>query len=658
MLWSERIRRYYKKLLQNFLLETCSFLDKITSVRRGSLWAGAGVGVGACPGGVVGSAVAPVGAATGALVSQTLPPPPAARRRQSLRRSQSGKKERPDKKAATEKDAPSTLSRTVSATSLSPGAPSSSGTPIGPLPESTAAAVKKLLPSKKSLLREKSLPEGSFRLPPSPPPIVEEDEEAAGAESEKNSIGNGVIVNKMEAITLSGLEGGGGNLGLARKNSNAAAAVAAVNQAFGIGQGPYGRWHGGRSRFGFRTAGRSPFGSSSPSSSISLPTSPVDDGFASLLSVTDRGSISMVDDDALATAPGVQGRLSIPKLTLEGDAPPSADQEESAAPPMGGGIIPSPALLLALAGAGGGGGRRNSSPLPRQSMVGPPGCLVPTDRITINVSGLRFETQLRTLNQFPNTLLGDHGRRMRYFDPIRGEYFFDRNRPSFDAILHFYQSGGRLRRPINVPLDVFAEEIKFFDLGDDVLARYREDEGFIKEEEKPLPKNEKQKKLWLLFEYPESSQLARALALFSVLVILISIVIFCVETLPIFKAYSINDTPYNTTRVSESSTPTWNEPFFIIETICIIWFSFELLVRFATCPSKLLFFRNALNFIDLLAIIPYFVTLSTMFTNDSESAASSSQTMSLAILRVIRLVRVFRIFKLSRHSKGLQILGR
>jgi len=36
----------------------------------------------------------------------------------------------------------------------------------------------------------------------------------------------------------------------------------------------------------------------------------------------------------------------------------------------------------------------------------------------------------------------------------------------------------------------------------------------------------------------------------------------------------------------------------------------------------------------------------------------NNQAMSLAILRVIRLVRVFRIFKLSRHSKGLQILGR
>ena len=30
----------------------------------------------------------------------------------------------------------------------------------------------------------------------------------------------------------------------------------------------------------------------------------------------------------------------------------------------------------------------------------------------------------------------------------------------------------------------------------------------------------------------------------------------------------------------------------------------------------------------------------------------------MALLRVIRLVRVLRIFKLSRHSKGLQVLGR
>jgi hypothetical protein len=32
--------------------------------------------------------------------------------------------------------------------------------------------------------------------------------------------------------------------------------------------------------------------------------------------------------------------------------------------------------------------------------------------------------------------------------------------------------------------------------------------------------------------------------------------------------------------------------------------------------------------------------------------------MQFAVLRVLRLVRVFRIFKLSRHSVGLQILGK
>lgn len=75
-----------------------------------------------------------------------------------------------------------------------------------------------------------------------------------------------------------------------------------------------------------------------------------------------------------------------------------------------------------------------------------------TERVVINVSGLKFETELQTLNNFPRTLLGNPSRRVRYFDPLRNEYFFDRNRPSFDAILYYYQSNGRLRRPNHVPI--------------------------------------------------------------------------------------------------------------------------------------------------------------------------------------------------------------
>ncbi|VDO08039.1 unnamed protein product [Rodentolepis nana] len=318
------------------------------------------------------------------------------------------------------------------------------------------------------------------------------------------------------------------------------------------------------------------------------------------------------------------------------------------------------------------------------------------ERVVLNVSGLKFETQLKTLNRFPNTLLGNPRKRNRYYDPLRNEYFFDRNRPSFDAILYYYQSGGRLRRPVNVPIDVFTEEISFYELDDEAVQKYRVDEGFLKEDVKFLPENEFQRKVWLLFEYPESSFAARCVAICSIFVIILSIVIFCIETLPHFKHYRITngtsrssvldvgedmvdstvydpgssyirtvrdtsanaqgqwDDLFNNVLIVEDDIPHLAEPFFIIETVCIIWFTFELMVRFASCPQKVAFFKNIMNFIDIVAIIPYFITLGTVIADDSKR---QNQAMSLAILRVIRLVRVFRIFKLSRHSKGLQILG-
>ncbi|XP_070698927.1 potassium voltage-gated channel subfamily A member 10 [Pempheris klunzingeri] len=290
------------------------------------------------------------------------------------------------------------------------------------------------------------------------------------------------------------------------------------------------------------------------------------------------------------------------------------------------------------------------------------------EKVVINISGLMFETQLSTLNKFPETLLGDPMKRISYFDPMKNEYFFDRNRPSFDGILYYYQSGGRIRRPANVPLDVYANEIVFYELGHEAMEQFREDEGFIKEPEVLLPTNELQRQFWLLFEYPESSSAAKSVALVSVFVIVISIFIFCLETLPEFR----DDNDFltgltqmiNGTQDGSSSHPAtkdvmayFTDPFFIVETICIIWFCFEVGVRFVVCPSKSDFFNNIMNIIDIVSIIPYFVTLGTELATTPDEDTNSGQNMSLAILRIIRLVRVFRIFKLSRHSKGLQILG-
>ncbi len=280
---------------------------------------------------------------------------------------------------------------------------------------------------------------------------------------------------------------------------------------------------------------------------------------------------------------------------------------------------------------------------------------------------LKYETHLSTLNRLPNTLLGNPLRRLEYYDQEHDDYFFERNRASFDAILNLYQTG-HLRRPLDVALDVFVDEIIFFDLGPDVLHKFREDEGFLEEtDENPMPGGRISKKFWLLFEHPESSMIARLIALISVTIILLSIVVFCVETLPEFHKFTLLDengsngysaanftAPIIKIKSSDNSSLK-DDPFFIIETVCIVWFSFELAVRFCSCPSKIKFFRNFLNLIDLIAILPYFVTLGTVLGG---AAGGGGQTTSLAILRVIRLVRVFRIFKLSRHSKGLQILGR
>ncbi|CAL4122226.1 unnamed protein product, partial [Meganyctiphanes norvegica] len=292
-------------------------------------------------------------------------------------------------------------------------------------------------------------------------------------------------------------------------------------------------------------------------------------------------------------------------------------------------------------------------------------------RVIINVSGLKFETQLRTLNQFPNTLLGEASRRNQYFDPHINEFFFDRNRTSFEAILNYYQTGGRLRRPNIVPLDVFVEEMHFFDLGEAIIQNIWNDEGGSLTENRPLPEDELKRKIWLTFDEPSSSIFARFIAIISLSAILISIVAFCMETLPRYKHYKVfNDTDNNTIKI-EDETPKLGEPFFIIESICVAWFTFELLVRFISCPNKVLFiWADAMNIIDIVAVLPYFFTLVMVLSQECHTTGQdksdsiqehderNNQVMSLPVLRVMRLVRVFRIFKLTRYSKGLRLIGR
>lgn len=276
-------------------------------------------------------------------------------------------------------------------------------------------------------------------------------------------------------------------------------------------------------------------------------------------------------------------------------------------------------------------------------------------RVTINVAGLKFETQLKTLNRLPTTLLGNESKRAQFWISSKNEYFFDRHRPSFPAILYYYQSGGRLKRPVEVPVDIFIEELEFFQLGDSVIDAFKVSEGFMLDntEDFEMPEHKISRVLWEIFEYPGSSIVSNIVAIMSVAFILTSIVTFCVETLPQFKNKDCtNETVYDENGV-QSSIKKFNylDPLFIVESCCILWFVFELLIRLAVCPSKIKFLKNIVNWIDMLSIAPYFVFLAAYFI--SNSCQNNSR-----ILSVLRVLRVARIFKLSRFSDGLQILAK
>lgn len=247
--------------------------------------------------------------------------------------------------------------------------------------------------------------------------------------------------------------------------------------------------------------------------------------------------------------------------------------------------------------------------------------------IVINVSGLRYELNRQIFEQYPETLLGNSSKRNRHYDPERKEYFFDRSRPSFDAILHYYKSGGVLKRPFNVPVEVFVDELEFYKLGHEAKSKFLMNEGICEETQ-----NELQHYLWTLFENPESSLAAKMIFIFSFIMILASIGVICLEAISFYE-------------------PVFKEGSFILETICITWFMSELCIRFLTSPKKAIFITDLSNFIDFIVVLPYFIILTLPVIHRCEKTLDFFSIL----LKFTEFIRILRIFKLFRHSKSMQI---
>ena len=116
-----------------------------------------------------------------------------------------------------------------------------------------------------------------------------------------------------------------------------------------------------------------------------------------------------------------------------------------------------------------------------------------------------------------------------------------------------------------------------------------------------------QRSLWLLCEEPASSLAARVFAVISITCIMTSITNFCMETLPAFDRPAC----VNLTGSSDPAdlVPNYRDAFFIIESICVTWFTIEFILRVVSCPSKFAFCKDIMNTFDVLAILPFFVVL-------------------------------------------------
>uniref|UniRef100_A0A673KUG4 Potassium voltage-gated channel, subfamily G, member 2 n=1 Tax=Sinocyclocheilus rhinocerous TaxID=307959 RepID=A0A673KUG4_9TELE len=277
----------------------------------------------------------------------------------------------------------------------------------------------------------------------------------------------------------------------------------------------------------------------------------------------------------------------------------------------------------------------------------------------INVGGIRYSIPWSTLEEFPLTRLG----KLRScsnaeeildlcddYDAHCNEFFFDRSPSAFRSIVTFL-AAGKLRLLREMCALSFQEELLYWGVEEASLEwcclrklRLRD-----------------------MVENPHSGIPGKIFACLSVVFVAITAVTLCVSTMPDLReeeernrSYTENSeySEYNTEYRIDCSQRCYN--IFVLETVCVGWFSLEFLLRFIQTQSKWTFLRTPLNIIDVVAILPYYITLivDSLSVGDRPTGSGNNYLEKVGlVLRVLRALRIFYVMRLARHSLGLQTLG-
>uniref|UniRef100_A0A667YR62 Potassium voltage-gated channel modifier subfamily V member 1 n=1 Tax=Myripristis murdjan TaxID=586833 RepID=A0A667YR62_9TELE len=292
----------------------------------------------------------------------------------------------------------------------------------------------------------------------------------------------------------------------------------------------------------------------------------------------------------------------------------------------------------------------------------------PLDFFIINVGGSRYVLSQELLASYPETRLGKLACCSRDSalelcddaDFLENEFFFDRSSQTFQYVMNFYRTGHLHVREELCAIS-FLQEIEYWgidellikaccreryyrrkelkeslDVGHEFEASDSGDEDFTGAACPGL-----RRRLWDLLEKPESSRAARTFGSLSVFFVVVSVINMALISLDL----------------GEESDWSWSVGapllFDALEYVCVVWFTGELALRFLCVRDKCRFSRSVPNVIDLLAILPFYVTL---VVENLHGETTELENMG-RVVQVLRLMRSLRMLKLGRHSTGLKSLG-
>nr|XP_027788898.1 potassium voltage-gated channel subfamily G member 4 [Marmota flaviventris] len=299
--------------------------------------------------------------------------------------------------------------------------------------------------------------------------------------------------------------------------------------------------------------------------------------------------------------------------------------------------------------------------------------------VLVNVGGHRFLLPWSTLDAFPLSRLSqlrlcrsreEIGQLCDDFDEDTQEFFFDRSPSAFAVIASFLAAGKLVLLQDTCALS-FREELAYWGIAEGSLERcclrrllgrleeaaeLRREEALQRQREAGHPAGRSSRwglcmrQLGDMVENPRSGLPGKVFACLSVLFVATTAVSLCVSTMPDLRAEEDK---------GECSHKCYY--IFVVETICVAWFSLEFCLRFVQARNKCQFFQGPLNIIDILAISPYYVSLAVSEEppEDGERPPSSSSYLEKVglVLRVLRALRILYVMRLARHSLGLQTLG-